>query len=248
MAKAIYCLKIFLFCNEFNLSAEEYLAISDICTFIIRIYTKAWFTAPLAAKAPNHDFQFLKKIVGYEIIDSAISTAAISKFKNHLWYLSPEAIAMAFFDNSLSTDSKRKMVEALYWESDKDEDDEESNKERIRRVVIKTEEISELIDKGLNYFVSSQTKLFFDRFNINMKFLETNPSTWAENDDFRKGLEIVEKLKVVNDIAERGVKLIQDYNKCLTTNEDQKQFILQIISDYRRRFPGSKRETVSQPL
>jgi hypothetical protein len=59
---------------------------------------------------------------------------------------------------------------------------------------------------------------------------------------------MVKKLKVVNDIAERGVKLIKDYNECLTKNEEQKQFILQIVSDYRRRFPDCNKKTLSRPL
>ena len=53
-------------------------------------------------------------------------------------------------------------------------------------------------------------------------------------------------LRVVNESAERGVKLMEDYNKLFTKNEPQKQYVLRIVSDYRRKFPGYKKETLFQ--
>ena len=44
---------------------------------------------------------------------------------------------------------------------------------------------------------------------------------WDRNEDFQKGLEIVNTLHVTNDTAERGVKLTEEYNMVLTKNEDQ---------------------------
>jgi len=68
-----------------------------------------------------------------------------------------------------------------------------------------------------------------------MSFLEQHPSMWDENEDFQKGLEIVNTFRVTNDTANRGVKLMDEYNKVLTKNEDQKQYVLQVVEDYRRR-------------
>jgi hypothetical protein len=49
-------------------------------------------------------------------------------------------------------------------------------------------------------------------------------------------------------MAERGIKLMEDYNTLLTTNEEQKQFVLQIVSDYRKKFPNCKKSTLMQLL
>ena len=46
---------------------------------------------------------------------------------------------------------------------------------------------------------------------------------------------------MVNDAAERGVKLIQDFIAILAKNEEQKQFLLQ---DHRKLYPVSKKSTV----
>ena len=35
---------------------------------------------------------------------------------------------------------------------------------------------------------------------------------------------------VVNGTAERGIKLIQDFNSCLTKDEEQRQFLLPLLS------------------
>ena len=55
--------------------------------------------------------------------------------------------------------------------------------------------------------------------------------------DFQKGLSIVRGLNVANDATERGnVALIQSFNGSITTDEEQKQFLLQIVKEHRRSF------------
>lgn len=102
------------------------------------------------------------------------------------------------------------------------------------------------INKGLDQFIKPSSNNFFKRFNIETHFLDKDPSTWKNNDSYIAGLEIVKRLQVVNDSAERGVKLMEDFNKLLTKNETQKQFILQIVSDYRRKYSDCKRTTLSK--
>ncbi|XP_071580212.1 uncharacterized protein [Temnothorax nylanderi] len=241
MAKAIYCLKIFLFRGEFILSLQEENAICDICIFLVSVYVEAWFCAPSAIKAPYLDFRVLSKFFEYQAIDRGISRVALQKLSNHLWYLSPEVVALAFFDTNLSFESKIKMVNALNRET------ESSNKNK-KRIKVQIDKIPEIVNNGIEQFVSTETRRFFKRFDLNDEFLKTEPLTWHKNESFVKGLELVNKLRVVNDSAERGFKLMEDYNKLFTKNEQQKQYVLQIVSDYRRKFPGYKKETLSQPL
>lgn len=51
-------------------------------------------------------------------------------------------------------------------------------------------------------------------------------------------------MKVVNDIAERGVALMDEYNRLHTNDEEQKQYLLLTVKDYRRRFPDTKKSTL----
>jgi len=40
------------------------------------------------------------------------------------------------------------------------------------------------------------------------------------------------------------VALIQNYNSILTKNENEKQFLLQFVEDYRKRFPDARKSII----
>lgn len=52
---------------------------------------------------------------------------------------------------------------------------------------------------------------FFDRFDIRKEFLDVDPSLWHEDGNFKQALQIVTKLKVINDCAERVVNVISKF-------------------------------------
>lgn len=66
MAKAIYALKIYLFRDEFYLTAIEQKCIGKICIFIVFIYVETWFSAACASVAPNNDLKLLKRLCDYK--------------------------------------------------------------------------------------------------------------------------------------------------------------------------------------
>ena len=57
--------------------------------------------------------------------------------------------------------------------------------------------------------------IFFKKFKISTKFLHINRELRGNNEKYLKGKKIVNELRVVNDTAERGAKLITDYNSCI---------------------------------
>ena len=75
--------------------------------------------------------------------------------------------------------------------------------------------------------------------------LEVDPEVWKEHDDFKASLELVQALKVVNEHAERGVALVLEYSGLLTQDEDQLQFLLQVVEEHRLAFPDSRKQTVA---
>lgn len=101
MAKAIYSLKINLFREQFRLTPKEESALRSICVFIVRLYIKVWFNSPSSIKAPLQDLNFIKSILYYNSIDKDISQITAKKCCGHLWYLSAELSAFAFFDEAV---------------------------------------------------------------------------------------------------------------------------------------------------
>jgi len=84
--------------------------LKDFCIFAVRIYVKAWMTAPLATSAPQNDLDLLKAVIKYEDVNLNISKAVAKKFANHLWYLSEELATLALFDDCVDIAVKRQMV------------------------------------------------------------------------------------------------------------------------------------------
>ena len=65
------------------------------------------------------------------------------------------------------------------------------------------------------------------------------------NNNDMLGLSRVRQLKVINDAAERGISLIQNFNSVLTNQEEQKQFLLQVVEKHRQDFPDTKKSTLT---
>lgn len=83
--------------------------------------------------------------------------------------------------------------------------------DKTKKLTCKVTELRTLAKKELDYFVSTETKSFFERFeNWNMFPL----LSWNSNETFLKFKKKIQQTMVVNDTAEKGVKLIQ-YNTIL---------------------------------
>jgi len=57
--------------------------------------------AASAIYSPINDLQLLKDLKKYEEVNVMISKKAMKKFFSHLWYLSEELMAFAFFGQQL---------------------------------------------------------------------------------------------------------------------------------------------------
>ena len=59
--------------------------------------------------------------------------------------------------------------------------------------------------------MTSASKVLFQILKLPSGFLQKDPDTRNDDNDFLRASSIVPELKVVNDHAERGVALIQEY-------------------------------------
>lgn len=238
MAKAIYCLKMFLLRKEYLMSPAEESACGKICVFLVLIYIKYWVEAPRADKAPVQDLQLIKDLQLYAEEDREVSETLLNKMKNHLWYLTPQAAALAFFDDELVPEKKNLMRKAL-----KTEDQHPENLKRLP-----ASSIHDILTKNIDAFISKKSKDFFTGFQINTSFLSKDANLWKTDVEYQQGATVVRKLEVINDVAERGIKLISDFNSLLTRDESQKQYLLQVVTEYRKQFPDCSKSTLSSKM
>lgn len=109
-------------------------------------------------------------------------------------------------------------------------------------------EAHSILDKEVDYFIRPLTFNFFKRFNISTHSLYSDPDDWNENLDFLKGSGIAKSFRVVNDTAKKRVKLMQDYNATITKDEEQKQYVLQVVAECRKLFSNTLKSALSKPL
>ena len=176
MAKSIYCLKMFIFRKQFSMSKFEVNACRSVSIFIVKVYIRAWFCAPSSYKAPYQDLNFFKQLFNYIIIDANISRCTLRKFLGHLWYLAPETAALAFFDSSIPVELKIKMVESLKKENKFVGND--------KRFIIQECDIKNYYNFEINDFINKDSLKFFERFKLNINFLDKPPNTWSKNESY----------------------------------------------------------------
>lgn len=70
MAKAM--LKIFIFREQFSLTAREIHSSREVCIFIILFYIKSWFTSSTAILAPNNDLELIKELTLYKTKNAVV--------------------------------------------------------------------------------------------------------------------------------------------------------------------------------
>ncbi|KAK2727043.1 hypothetical protein QYM36_007784 [Artemia franciscana] len=198
---------------------------------------KAQFRLTLTEErgAPYSDLLLLKSLLEYSSIHLAISKATSNKFSGNLWYLSPELVGLAFFDSRVSSSTKRLMVSAMQSEDDQEQ-------EHTKRITI---DLDSAKNKNLEHFVTAKSAKLFQMMDLPDGFLTVDPDLWEDRHDYKLASETVRSLKVVNDHAERGVALIQEYSGFITQDESQLQFLLQVVNEHRRVYPDSRKQTLS---
>src|SRR6476619_2863808 len=80
------------------------------------------------------------------------------------------------------------------------------------------------------------SRIFFETLGVDNSFLDLPVESWPDSTSYKKAAAAAKNLTCVNDCAERGVALIQTFNETLTRDEEQKQYLLQVVERHRRDF------------
>ena len=101
-----------------------------------------------------------------------------------------------------------------------------------------------LATKTVASFVTLSSKQLFKILDLDSGFLNMDPASW-EDSRYQAAALVVRELRVVKDFGERGVALMRAYNLALTKDEDQRQFLLQVGEDHRKRYPDARKSTAT---
>ncbi|GBL86848.1 hypothetical protein AVEN_96073-1 [Araneus ventricosus] len=150
-----------------------------------------------------------RKLKKCENINQGISSIALKK-SYCLWYLNEESSILTIFDKNVNIASKKRIIENLKRE----------NLHTERKCIVQPNEVPLLFEKAIEDFISQKSLNLLKKLNIDISFLNISPDLWDRDDSHLKSQEIFQNLRVVNDTAERGVKLMQDFNGLLTVDEE----------------------------
>ena len=103
----------------------------------------------------------------------------MKKLCGHLWYLSVQPIASAFFDRDIDASEKRLMIERL---------DSNGAHDAPKKISLDQSEIGQ---KRLCDFVTTNTRKVFVILSLSQSFLLIDPETWITNTDYIQAEEIV---------------------------------------------------------
>jgi hypothetical protein len=221
MAKAIYSLKIELLFsgNEsvLHLTAKELSGIRRFNRFVVNVYLQSWFTSRSVSDAPVNDLMLIQRLQAYS--DENLKQTGTAMMKRHSWYLTPQLATVSLLSGLINAEEKTHLVATM-------QDDRGDH-----------------VSKSLPYTVSDLriSRTFFDITGLNCSFLTEPVSAWLENPYYKHAAMVVNNLPCVNDSAERGVALMQDFNKSVK-DEEQKQFLLQVTEKHRQDFKTCDRK------
>lgn len=227
MSKAIYSIKVWLFRQQSTIRDSEAAGLLKVCLFIASAYVESWYSATNPATAPRVDLQFSKRLKEFASVDKNASGAALKKFVNHLWYLSEELIPLALFDEDLPEADRRELAESL---EQRVGDDDPTKKLSIPSG-------ADLVKLRLPELGTTGSMQFFSILSLSADFLSAPVNEWSNIESYRRAKAIVDNLKVVNDHAERGVKLMNDYNRIITKKEEHYQDLLIAVGEHRKILP-----------
>ena len=113
----------------------------------------------------------------------------------------------------------------------------------LKRVKINDISFAMLENKSVADIVTKTTKSLSTKFRLPLEFLQLPASQWAKNREYQTAVAVAGTVAVVNDNAERGVALIQQFSGSLTNNEEQLQYLLQVVAENRKRYPPALKQT-----
>ena len=184
----------------------------DFCTLV---FNSRWFNCPLAAlAAPHQDLKLVNNIKSFANVDLVVSAAALKAFSMHTWYLSGELIPfIALWDEDVTYEEKNLLADSINASQCSTSSANMECTKRYGNGFGKPElpDVTAGQHLSLSQFATADSTMFFRILSIPTAFLAKPATQCEDNEDFALGSEVISELKVCNDSAERGVKLVADF-------------------------------------
>ena len=151
-----------------------------------------------------------------------MTEATLAVATRHLWYLRPQTVILSLCSKKLSMAEKGEMAGKL---SSREETNDYTNDDLA---IHQTTRLSDLIDE--------RSWMLFKELQVcGTAWLPSPPADWEQNEEFMKLANFTKSLKVTNGVAERGIKLMNDFIGSVTKNEQQLQDVMLLVEKHRKQ-------------
>jgi hypothetical protein len=251
MAKLIYALKICLFEHQIKhlprgtiTMAHQVTKIRDFVNFTTLIYSSWWMSCSSAVDAPYNDLKLYQALLKYEAVHEGVSRSAVHAFKLHLWYLTSEMVPLALWSSKVPDIERRALAD------------------RILAVKPDTEVLKPQTRFGMGFgkpkfpktitltstladFAGIDSWYTFHLLQLNPAFMIEDVANWPLSVAYQQSLENLQAVNVINDCAERGVKLGSDFLPA-ARGEEHYQNVLQVVEQDRKHQPNLRKKSKHQ--
>ena len=216
MQKALYYMKLQLLSRQINFLTDSQKKEVDSVSEFVGVFWAGWFLkCPLAAEAPQEDLLAIRNIRIYREFRPESAAACLMSFERHLWYLTAELVVLALASEELPEQELKLLATALV--SVPRPESFTPGKPAFPGPGFTQNDDLWTNDNlpSLSSLVSERSWLVFDLLKLGpteTEWLQVEVPQWNLFSGFRKFRDFVKGLTVVNDPAERGVKLIQVLN------------------------------------
>ena len=179
----------------------------------------------------------------YEAVNANIAKSAICAFQCHLWYLTAEMVPLPLFSHFTSCAEKSLLADRLL--EIQPAAPVTSPRGRYRTGFGKPQfppKEGITLSTKLAYFVLLDSWFMFYALKLQPSFLNEEVSRWPESGAYQASITNIQAINVINDCAERGIKLSSDV-LIAAKNEAVYQNKLQVIEKDRQRQPDLRKSS-----
>lgn len=212
MATCIQGLECYLFRESLDWERPELQRIKEnlekFSMFVSMLYIRFWNRSSILFDAAVNDFNFIKEIESYKLIDPAVANVAMLAMKRHLYYMSEELIPLALFSEKIPNVEKNEMRQKMY-ELIGQEIPPRNHSSQSNHIAyngdINTANRNESAF-NLKNLIGQRSLFLFQTMNLCYNFLETNATEWKNNNSYQIAKRaIADALICVNDVTERVI-------------------------------------------
>ncbi|XP_065654686.1 uncharacterized protein LOC136081307 [Hydra vulgaris] len=245
MAQGVYYLTYDLLQPQFSnlcpniISLQEEKLIYEIASFTALFYVPWFIKAPIPAIAPSLDLKAINEMIQYSEFSFKPAEAVLKSLKKHNWYLNERFVVMCLADKCLPVDQLQKIALKLA----------QTAKPTSYKMGKLNSEIftdnEKKITKNIEDFIGPESWFLFDLLKMTLhetEWLKTSSSNWEKFSGYIRFKNYVTGLLVVNDCAERAIKLGQDFIETFRNEEDSQANLL-VVADLRLKFQTTEKKS-----